>query len=60
MKIAIMGAMREEIDPILETVETYETPEYAGNVFYTCTYGAHELVLPIQKSVKFFRQLRHR
>ena len=54
MKIAIMGAMREEIDPILETVGTYTTNEYAGNVFYECTYGGHELVIAYSKIGKVF------
>ncbi|MDD2266413.1 5'-methylthioadenosine/adenosylhomocysteine nucleosidase [Sulfuricurvum sp.] len=54
MKIAIMGAMREEIDPILEKFESYKTFEYAGNVFYTCTYGVHELVIAYSKIGKVF------
>lgn len=54
MKIAIMGAMREEIDPILETVGMYTTNEYAGNVFYECTYGGHELVIAYSKIGKVF------
>ncbi len=54
MKIAIMGAMREEIDPILETVGEYTTIEHAGNVFYECTYGGHEIVLAYSKIGKVF------
>lgn len=54
MKIAIMGAMREEIDPILENIGTYETFEHAGNVFYTCPYGGHELVIAYSKIGKVF------
>ncbi|MDO9303766.1 MAG: 5'-methylthioadenosine/adenosylhomocysteine nucleosidase [Sulfuricurvum sp.] len=54
MKIAIMGAMREEIDPILESVGTYETLEHAGNIFYTCTYETHELVIAYSKIGKVF------
>jgi adenosylhomocysteine/aminodeoxyfutalosine nucleosidase len=54
MKIAIMGAMREEIDPILESVGSYETFEHAGNVFYTCTYADHELVIAYSKIGKVF------
>ena len=54
MKIAIMGAMREEIDPILESVGTYEMLEHAGNVFYTCTYKNHELVIAYSKIGKVF------
>ncbi len=29
MKIAVMGAMPEEIEPILERMDSYETIEYA-------------------------------
>jgi adenosylhomocysteine/aminodeoxyfutalosine nucleosidase len=54
MKIAIMGAMREEIDPILESVGTYETLDHAGNIFYTCTYETHELVIAYSKIGKVF------
>ena len=54
MKIAIMGAMREEIDPILESVGEYQTHPYAGNVFYTCSYFGHELVIAYSKIGKVF------
>jgi len=54
MKIAIMGAMREEIEPILENVGEYQTYEHAGNIFYTCTYGAHELTIAYSKIGKVF------
>jgi len=54
MKIAIMGAMREEIDPILESVGKYETVEHAGNVFYTCTYENHDLTIAYSKIGKVF------
>lgn len=54
MKIAIMGAMREEIDPILATVDDYTSTEHAGNVFYECVYGGHELVIAYSKIGKVF------
>lgn len=54
MKIAIMGAMREEIDPILEAVGNYTTFEHAGNRFYECTYGGHELIIAYSKIGKVF------
>lgn len=54
MKIAIMGAMREEIAPILEAVGTYTTTEHAGNTFYECRYGTHELVIAYSKIGKVF------
>ena len=54
MKIAIMGAMREEIDPILETIGEYTSEEYAGNVFYQCSYAGHELTIAYSKIGKVF------
>lgn len=54
MRIAIMGAMREEIDPILEIVGEYASTEYAGNVFYEGSYGGHELVIAYSKIGKVF------
>lgn len=54
MKIAIMGAMREEIDPILERVGSYSTLEHAGNIFYTCMYAGHDLVIAYSKIGKVF------
>ncbi len=54
MTIAIMGAMREEIEPILENVGEYQTHEHAGNVFYTCSYAEHNLVIAYSKIGKVF------
>ena len=34
MKIAILGAMREEIEPILEHFGEYSEEKYARNSFY--------------------------
>ena len=38
-KIAIMGAMEEEIQPILSKIEIINTKEYAGNIFYECKFN---------------------
>lgn len=54
MKIAILGAMREEIEPILEAAGDYESQEHAGNVFYTCSYAGRELVIAYSKIGKVF------
>lgn len=35
MKIAILGAMREEIEPLLPKIENLQKHEYADNTFYT-------------------------
>lgn len=57
MKIAIMGAMPEEIAPILERVGVYTTHEIAGNKYYTCRYEHHDLVIAYSKIGKVFSAL---
>lgn len=54
MKIAIMGAMREEIEPLLNTLGEHTSEEYAGNIFYHATYAGHELVIAYSKIGKVF------
>jgi len=49
MKIAIMGAMVEEITPLLDFFGTYETIEFAKNRYYTTTYKGMELVIAYSK-----------
>ncbi|MBD3810031.1 MAG: 5'-methylthioadenosine/adenosylhomocysteine nucleosidase [Sulfuricurvum sp.] len=49
-----MGAMREEIEPILNTLGEYTSEEYAGNVFYRAEYAGHELVIAYSKIGKVF------
>lgn len=57
MKIAIMGAMPEEIAPILERLPNYKTTEYAGNKYYEATYKGIELVIAYSKIGKVFSTL---
>jgi adenosylhomocysteine/aminodeoxyfutalosine nucleosidase len=57
MKIAIMGAMPEEIAPILKELGVYTTSEYAGNKYYQATYKDVELVLAYSKIGKVFSTL---
>jgi len=57
LKIAIMGAMPEEIAPILEKIGDYTTTRYAGNTFYECTYAGHTLVIAYSKIGKVFSTL---
>jgi len=47
--IAIMCAMREELEPILERVEVKETIEYARNKFYLAKFEDKDLVLAYSK-----------
>lgn len=49
MKIAILGAMPEEITPLLEILKEYESVEYANNTYYFANYKGHELVLAYSK-----------
>ena len=57
MKIAIMGAMPEEIAPILEIVGEYKTTEYADNSYYEATYKGVDLVIAYSKIGKVFSTL---
>ncbi|MDQ1263445.1 MAG: adenosylhomocysteine/aminodeoxyfutalosine nucleosidase [Campylobacterota bacterium] len=57
MKIAIMGAMPEEIAPILQKIGSYKTIDYAGNRYYEATYKNSELVIAYSKIGKVFSTL---
>jgi len=57
MKIAIMGAMPEEVAPILEKVGEYKTTKYANNKYYEATYKGVELVIAYSKIGKVFSTL---
>jgi adenosylhomocysteine/aminodeoxyfutalosine nucleosidase len=57
MKIAIMGAMPEEIAPILEIVGAYTTTQYAGNSYYEANYKGCEIVVAYSKIGKVFSTL---
>ena len=56
-KIAIMGAMPEEIAPLLEKVENVKKIEYANNSYYEATYKGKELVIAYSKIGKVFATL---
>ena len=57
MKIAIMGAMPEEIAPILEKLGTYKTTDYAKNRYYEASYKGVDLVIAYSKIGKVFSSL---
>ncbi len=57
MNIAILGAMREEIEPILAKVGNYESHNYGNNIYYTCQYEGHNLVIAYSKIGKVFSSL---
>jgi adenosylhomocysteine/aminodeoxyfutalosine nucleosidase len=56
-KIAIMGAMPEEIDPLLAKVENIKKVEYAKNIYYEATYKDKEIVIAYSKIGKVFASL---
>ena len=56
-KIAIMGAMPEEIEPLLEKVENVKKVEYANNSYYEASYKGKELVIAYSKIGKVFSAL---
>jgi len=49
MTVGIIGAMREEIEPLLSFVQKYEAIEYAGNTFYKAEYNGHTLFIVYSK-----------
>lgn len=57
MKIAIMGAMPEEIAPILDKLKVYKTTEYAKNSYYEANYKGVDLVVAYSKIGKVFSAL---
>ena len=56
-KIAIMGAMPEEIDPLLAKVENINKIEYAKNIYYEATYKGKDIVIAYSKIGKVFASL---
>ena len=56
-KIAILGAMEIEIQPILDKLDIYETIEYANNKYYLANYQDKELVIAYSKIGKVFSSL---
>ncbi len=57
MKIAIMGAMVEEIEPLIEYFGNYEVINYAKNRYYKISYKGNEIVIAYSKIGKVFASL---
>ena len=57
MKIAIMGAMPEEIQPLLEIFGEYSVEEFGNNKYYTTNYKGLDIVLAYSKIGKVFSTL---
>jgi len=56
-KIAIMGAMPEEIEPIIATLHDLRETEYADNTYYEGRYKGQEVVVAYSKIGKVFASL---
>ncbi len=52
-----MGAMPEEITPILERIGEYKITKYASNIYYETSYKGCELVIAYSKIGKVFSTL---
>ncbi len=57
MKIAIMGAMVEEIEPLLDYFKNYKVVDYAKNRFYLVDYKNSQIVIAYSKIGKVFASL---
>jgi adenosylhomocysteine/aminodeoxyfutalosine nucleosidase len=57
MKLAIMGAMPEEIAPILERLSDVEEVNYAKNTYYKAKYKDIDIVVAYSKIGKVFSTL---
>jgi len=57
IKLAIMGAMEEEITPLLEYFTDIKKNEYANNTYYECKLGDLDVVIAYSKIGKVFSTL---
>lgn len=56
-KIAIMGAMPEEIEPIISKLDNVQTTVYGANKYYEGSYNGQEVVVAYSKIGKVFATL---
>lgn len=56
-KLAIMGAMEEEIEPLLEYLDDVKVTEFADNKYYEAVYNGIEVVVAYSKIGKVFASL---
>ncbi len=57
MTIGIMGAMVEEIEPLLEYFNDIEVVEYAKNRYYKAKYNSYNIIIAYSKIGKVFASL---
>ena len=56
-KLAVMGAMEEEIEPLLEYFEDVKVTEFAKNKYYEVNYNGLDIVIAYSKIGKVFASL---
>ena len=56
-KLAIMGAMQEEVEPLLANFENVNVVEYANNKFYEVNLNGLDIVIAYSKIGKVFASL---
>lgn len=56
-KLAIMGAMEEEIEPLLAYFDDVKVTEFAKNKYYEVTYNGLDIVIAYSKIGKVFASL---
>ncbi len=56
-KLAIMGAMEEEIEPLLAHFENVQVVEFAKNTYYEVQYNGLDMVIAYSKIGKVFASL---
>ncbi len=56
-KLAIMGAMEEEIEPLLEHFKNIKITEFANNKYYELNYNGLDIVVAYSKIGKVFASL---
>ncbi len=57
MRIAIMGAMPEEVEPLVARLHNVEEIPYADNIYYVGTHHGQEVVVAYSKIGKVFAAL---
>ncbi len=57
MIIGLMGAMQEEIEPLLKFFKEYETVDYADNKYYIAKYKDNDIVIAYSKIGKVYASL---
>ncbi len=57
MIIGLMGAMQEEIEPLLQFFEEYKTVDYADNKYYIVKYKNNDIIIAYSKIGKVYASL---